>query len=356
MQDLQPKGLSQHVIEKEYAMTRSHTERLNKPRLIAIGELLIDWAELQSPEAHVYQANPGGAPGNVVCAAQVLGVETGFIGAVGADHFGQMLIDTLEDHSVHTEGIVRTPDVFTTLAFVSVDEEGDRSFSFARKPGADTTLQLNDAHRHLIRDCDALHYGTISLSHEPSAASTRTAVELAQAQGSIVSFDPNIRLPLWPDQEALRAACHWGFEHASLTKISLDDLAFLSPDDPDEAVRQLITTAPIPLVLLTRGREGATLYYRAQGGIESVASEPGPAVHAIDTTGAGDIFTGAFLSQLLRVVRTHADLVQWLQTKPTTALGRIAHFANTVAGQSTTARGGISSIPSLDRMPPRPEL
>lgn len=322
-----------------------------QPRITAIGELLIDWTSLKDNGKRVYEANPGGAPGNLVCAAQRMGIDTAFIGAVGQDAFGTLLIDTLAQHGVDTSGIVEVADTFTTMAFVTIDETGDRQFSFARKPGADTRLVLNDRHMELVGESAVVHFGTISLSDEPTASATRAAVRAAKDHGAIISFDPNVRLPLWADHAKLKAEIEWGLQVASFVKMSDDDLAFLSSETSESAARALMATYDVTLLALTLGAKGALLLYRGTDGrIMQLETGPGPAVQAIDTTGAGDIFTGTFLAGLLRTVQTDGALKTWLSGAPEDTLHKIVAYANRVAGQSTERRGGIASIPAPDEV------
>lgn len=331
--------------------------------LVSIGELLIDFVGTNNEftssideQAETYQANPGGAPANVACTAQKLGLQTAFIGAVGHDHFGRLLIHELDKHQVNTSGISTVEDAFTTLAFVSLDEEANRSFSFARKPGADTLLYLDQTQKSIITKTKILHFGTLSLTDEPSRSSTVSAVEQAKQQGSIVSFDPNVRLDLWSSSQALSEQIEWGIYHCDILKASEEDLAFFEDKEPEDIVISLLTQEKITLALLSQGPAGSKAYWRASNGEIQISYAPvDNSIIPIDTTGAGDIFTGSFLSSLMqkmveecseRVDQTLIELLRiWLGTKDD--LSELLNFANQVAGLSTRKYGGISSIPSL---------
>lgn len=332
--------------------------------IISIGELLIDFvgtddvpgAEANS-YAETYQANPGGAPANVVCTAQKLGLETAFIGAVGQDHFGRLLTHVLENEGVNTDGITAVDDAFTTLAFVSLDEDANRSFSFSRKPGADTCLRLNKVQEDIIQATRVLHFGTLSLTDEPARSSTMRAVEQAKAQGSIVSFDPNVRLDLWSSRDELIRQIEWGIHHCDVLKASEEDLAFYDTRPPEEVVVDLLRGGTIALALLSQGADGSNAYWRtADGQIRTSHAPIGVGIVAVDTTGAGDIFTGSFLSQLLLKLDARAQeeegqamidrLRTWLVDQDD--LDDLLLFANQVAGLSTQKFGGITSIPTIE--------
>ena len=197
--------------------------------VIALGELLIDFAPKSGNEAGypVLSANPGGAPGNFLAALTQYGCSTAMIGKVGDDAFGRLLIRTLADAGIGTQGVIADPSVFTTLAFVSLDENGNRDFSFARKPGADTCLKPDEIRESLIADARVFHFGTLSLTDEPAASATKRAVELAKRHGLLISLDPNLRKPLWKKEEDARAAIEWSLRRADIVKISDEEIAFL---------------------------------------------------------------------------------------------------------------------------------
>ncbi len=326
--------------------------------LICIGELLIDFVGVEqvdrSSTSEVYEANPGGAPANVAAAVSRYGFNTAFIGAVGEDHFGSVLTNTLQDQGIDTSGIVQTKDAFTTLAFVSLDEEANRSFSFSRKPGADTCLELNEHHREQLKNTKLLHFGSLSLTHDPARTATREAVEIVKAAGGLVSYDPNLRLALWSSREHMLEQIYWGFKHADILKISDEDIQEIDSRPVKEFVDALLRDTPIRLVLLSTGPEGSEAYWHDHTGtLQSVSASTDPSIRAIDTTGAGDIFTGAFHSNLLSQLYA-IDKVNICEAFKTWSLScnsieAMLLFSNQIAGLSTTVRGGIPSIPSLDQ-------
>ena len=196
----------------------------------AMGELLIDFA-MKSTDGSGYPTlagNPGGAPGNLLAALNAYGCKTAFLGKVGEDVFGRLLLKTLETAGISTQGIVVDPAVFTTLAFVTLDAAGNRSFSFARKPGADTRLRFEELDLSLIDGCRDFHFGTLSLTDEPVKTATEKAVAYAKEKGKIISFDPNLRKPLWRSLEDARQAMLWGLSQADIVKISDEEVLFLS--------------------------------------------------------------------------------------------------------------------------------
>ena len=193
----------------------------------AIGELLIDFADRSKNDCGypVMEANPGGAPGNFLAALSAYGAHTALLGKVGDDAFGRMLVETMRRAGIETRGIVSDPSVFTTLAFVTLSPEGERSFSFARKPGADTCLRWGEMDRTLIDDARVVHFGTLSLTDEPSRTATRRAVAYAKKRGKQITFDPNLRRPLWHTEDAAREQILWGISQADVVKISGEVMA-----------------------------------------------------------------------------------------------------------------------------------
>lgn len=326
--------------------------------LIGIGELLVDFTESRTlaPDLkeEVYTANPGGAPANLVCTMQTYGLQTAFIGSVGDDHFGRLLIHTLDEFDVDTSLIQKHEEIFTTLAFVTLDETGDREFSFARKPGADTGLELDEKQREALHKTQALHFGTISLSHEPSKTATQEAISIVRDQGGIVSFDPNLRLNLWESKEDLLREVYWGFKHCDILKLSLDDLVEITKEEPLAYAEKLLRQNDIQLILLSIGAKGAYSLSldRATDQMVQVFAPALEDIKVVDTTGAGDIFTGSFLSKLLPLVkminqpRPIDNLQVWLKDRQ--GLEEALTFANRMAGLSTTKPGGIPAIPSPD--------
>ena len=314
--------------------------------VVALGELLIDftWERSDEDGFPVMAAHPGGAPANFLCALAKYGARTGLIGKVGRDAFGDMLTAKLERSGVDTAGVQKTEEAFTTLAFVTLDEKGDRSFSFARKPGADTTLRREDVPRELIDGTKVFHFGTLSLTHEPARSATMAAVSCAREQGKLVTFDPNLRRPLWEDLAEAKKWMLWGLAQADVVKISEEEVGFLFGDlTPEEAAEKMAEEYQVKLVFLTLGEKGCYFSNRTAGGYVPALT----GIRVKDTTGAGDIFGGAAVSRLLACERPVEELSQ-------EELRQITAFACTAAGLSTTRAGGISSIPSeeevLERM------
>ena len=197
--------------------------------VVALGELLIDFAPVSTDAAGypALQAQPGGAPGNFLAALQAYGCKTALIGKVGADSFGQLLVRTVAEKGIETRGIVADPAVFTTLAFVTLDATGNREFSFARKPGADTCLRADEVAYSLIDEAKVFHFGTLSLTNEPARTATQQAVAYAKEKGKLISFDPNLRKPLWQSEADAKAQIEWGLRQADIVKISDEEIDFL---------------------------------------------------------------------------------------------------------------------------------
>ena len=306
--------------------------------VVALGELLIDFAA-KSTDAAGYPtmaANPGGAPGNFLAALNAYGKKTAFLGKVGQDAFGRLLLSTLEQAGIETKGIVTDSSVFTTLAFVTFDEHGDRSFSFARKPGADTQLRWEEIDTQLIDDAKVFHFGTLSLTDEPARTATQKAVAYAKFKGKLISCDPNLRLPLWPSEDAAKEQILWSLRQADVVKISDNEVEFLWGCAPEEGAEKLLEEFGVSLAMVTLGPDGCLLKtkhaaYRAHC----------PKVHPIDTTGAGDIFGGSAMARLLELAKPIDAL------KPED-LAYIGTFAATAASLSTEHSGGIPSIPNKD--------
>ena len=303
---------------------------------IALGELLIDFATVDTDRDGypTLAAHPGGAPGNFLAALHAYGCSGAMLGKVGADTFGDLLCTTLAQAGIRTEGIVRDPSVFTTLAFVTFGPGGERAFSFARKPGADTLLRFDELELSLIDQSRAFHFGALSLTDEPARSATRQAVAYARAQGKLVTFDPNYRPPLWRSEAQARAETLWGLEQADVVKLSDEELSFLWGCTPEEGARRLREECGVALAMITLGPQGCYLE-NARG----ACRVPAPAVRPVDTTGAGDIFGGSAVAKLLALDTPPAELEPG-------ALEGIARFAVTAASLSTLRPGGISSIPT----------
>ena len=304
----------------------------------ALGELLIDFTCL-STDTDGYPtmaAHPGGAPANYLAALTKFGAKTAMIGKVGSDAFGRLLIKTLKGAGIDTRGMLVSDDVFTTLAFVTLDDSGDREFSFARKPGADTQLRFDEIDLSVIDASKVLHFGTLSMTNEPARDATYKAVEYAAGHGKLISFDPNLRKPLWNDLDEAKRQMLWGLRHADVVKISDEETEFLFSLAPEEAAKHIIDSFGVRLVYVTCGAEGC--FYRTKTASGFVKALSGIAVK--DTTGAGDIFGGSAMYGLLRAGGVPEKLTA-------EELENIVSFACASAGLSTTKAGGISSVPEL---------
>ena len=304
--------------------------------VVALGELLIDFACI-STDGEGYPtmaAHPGGAPANFLAALTKFGAKTALIGKVGTDAFGKMLTTTLTNAGIDTRGLVAAEDVFTTLAFVTFDESGDRAFSFSRKPGADTCLTFEEVDLHLIDQAKVFHFGTLSLTDEPARTATQKCVAYAKQQGKLITYDPNLRKPLWKDLEEARQQLIWGLKQADVVKISDEEVEFLFGLGVQDGAKHILDTFSVKLVFVTCGAEGCFFKNaNAEGHVPSLSG-----INVIDTTGAGDIFGGSALWKMLQFGKAPEDLTQ-------EALTDIVRFACTSAGLSTTRSGGISSVP-----------
>ena len=283
-------------------------------------------------------ANPGGAPGNFLATLNAYGAKTAFLGKVGDDAFGHLLLGTMEQAGIETKGIVVDPTVFTTLAFVTFDDTGDRSFSFARKPGADTQLRWEEVDKSLIDEAKVFHFGTLSLTDDPVRTTTRNAVAYAKSQGKLITYDPNLRKPLWESEAEAKEQILWGLYQADVVKISDEEVEFLWDCTPEEGAQKLLTDYGVSLAMVTLGPDGCLL--KTAGAFVRI---PGPKVSPIDTTGAGDIFGGSALSRLLELGKPIAELTE-------SDLDYIGRFAVTSASLSTEQIGGIPSIQKKDRI------
>ena len=300
----------------------------------AIGELLIDMAQsgLSDIGSPIFEANPGGAPCNVLAMLNKLGRRTAFIGKVGDDIFGQRLKNIVESTGTDIDGLVLDKDVRTTLAFVETDEHGDRSFSFYRAPGADMMLTADEVNPEVVKDTKVFHFGTLSMTHEGVREATKKAVETAKANGCLVSFDPNLRPPLWSSLDLAKEQMEYGFGKCDILKISDNEIQFVSgKEDYDEGIAYLQETYNIPLILLTMGKDGSRAYYKGMR-----VERPGFSVKAIETTGAGDTFCGSSLNYL--VDHDFENLTE-------EQLGEMLTFANAAAALVTTKKGAIKAMP-----------
>ena len=302
--------------------------------VVALGELLIDFAA-KSADAAGYPtmaANPGGAPGNFLAALNAYGRKTAFLGKVGDDTFGHLLLGTLSRAGIETKGILVDDRFFTTLAFVTFDETGDRSFAFARKPGADTQLCWEEIDKSLIDEAGVFHFGTLSLTDEPARTATQKAVAYAKEKGKLISCDPNLRLPLWKSEEAAKEQMLWSLRQADVVKISDNEVEFLWGCTPEEGAQKLLKEFGVSLAMVTLGPDGCLLKTKSAS-FRAMC----PKVHPVDTTGAGDIFGGSAMARLLELDKPMAQLTE-------EDLCDIGSFAAAAASLSTEHPGGIPSI------------
>ena len=303
--------------------------------VVALGELLIDFASRET-DANGYplmQALPGGAPANFLAALTKYGKSTAFLGKVGDDTFGHLLLGTVKNAGIETRGIVVDPTVFTTLAFVTFDDSGDRSFAFARKPGADTRLSWEEVDKSLIDEAKIFHFGTLSLTNDPARTTTQKCVAYAKEAGKLITCDPNLRKPLWHSEEEAKEQILWSLSQADVVKISDDEVEFLWNCTPEEGADKLLKEFGVSLAMVTLGPKGCLL--KTANASCQVTS---PKVNPVDTTGAGDIFGGSAVYRLLELEKPISELTS-------EDLRYIGAYASTAASLSTEQSGGIPSIP-----------
>ncbi len=307
--------------------------------ITAVGEILIDLTQSGVNEQGIprFTANPGGAPANLAVAAARLGARTAFIGKVGNDSFGDLLRDTLTANGVDVSGLSVDPVQHTTLAVVTVDPSGERHFSFYRDPSADVDLSPEDVPAEALKDTKFLHFGSVSLTAEPARSATLHAARTAKKLGAAVSYDPNYRSSLWPDERTAVERMLEPLPLVDVLKISDEELPLLTGTDDPEQGSALLADKGISLILVTLGPNGVFYRFRGQTGLV-----PGVPCKVGDTNGAGDTFFGAALSQLARL-----DSLDDL-TVP--ELERIAAFANKAASITTSRHGAIPAMPTLEEV------
>ena len=306
--------------------------------VVALGELLIDFTTIRadSDGYPTMAAHPGGAPANFLAAIAKFGGKAAMLGKVGTDTFGKLLTSTLREVGIETNGIVASDEFFTTLALVTLDANGDREFAFARKPGADTQLRFDELELSLLDETRVFHFGTLSLTGEPSRTTTYRAVEYAREHGKLITFDPNLRKPLWRELDEAKQQMLWGLAHADVVKISDEEVEFLFGLGVQEGAQYILEHFPVKLVFVTCGPDGCWFQNKnASGHVDSLRN-----IKVVDTTGAGDIFGGSAVWKLLQTGKAPEALDE-------AALREIVSFACTAAGLSTTKPGGISSVPDM---------
>ena len=309
--------------------------------VVALGELLVDFTQngVSAQGNLLFEANPGGAPANVLAMLRKLGKRCAFIGKVGKDSFGDMLAKTVEEAGIDIRGLRRDADIPTTLAVVHTFPGGDRDFSFYRKPGADIMLRADELDEALLKDCRIFHFGTLSLTDEPCKSATVKAYELAKEAGALISFDPNLRPPLWKSEDDAKAAIEWGLQRCDILKISDNEIEFMTGEtDFDKGAANLKARFPqIRLLNVTAGGDGSFSYYGGKRVFVPACKLGG----VIETTGAGDTFCASVLNFVLE------NGLDGLDEKDMTAMLR---FANTAAYIVTTKKGAIRSMPQREQV------
>lgn len=311
---------------------------MKKFDVIALGELLIDFTEngISDQGNPLLEANPGGAPCNVLAMLNKLGKKTAFIGKVGNDQFGHRLKKIVEESGTDVTNLLMDDEIPTTLAFVYTFPDGDRDFSFYRKPGADMMLKRSEISEELIKESKIFHFGTLSSTHKEVREATRYALSVAKENGLLISFDPNLRVPLWNNLDEARTEIEYGLAHCDILKISDNEVEFLTgTTDYHKGIEQLREKYPIPFICLTLGREGSRAYYKDL----VVEAEPFLQENTIETTGAGDTFTACMLNFILDYGLDQLD-----EEKIKTLLT----FANAGASLITTRKGALKVMPEKE--------
>lgn len=317
---------------------------MKKLDVVALGELLIDFtpAGLSDQGAALLARNAGGAPANVLAMLSILGKKTAFIGKVGRDSFGLFLKKTLGDSAIDVTGLTVSDTEPTTLAFVSLDEKGDRSFDFYRTNSADVMLRREEVPEELLASCKLFHFGSVSMTAEPARGATLYAARRAKELGKLVSYDPNFRPVLWADRKEAIRVMRSGLAFADVVKVSDDEVELLTGQADFLAGARALVAGGAKLALVTAGEQG-TWYASCAGGEGHI---PSVNVVAVDTTGAGDTFLGALLGGLL-------DCGQPLEELNDMALRNIIRFANVAGALCATGRGAIASMPQREQIEER---
>ena len=308
--------------------------------VVALGELLIDFTDngISEQGNTIFEANPGGAPCNVLAMLQKLGNNTAFIGKVGEDIFGTKLKGVLEEVGIDTSGLIIDREARTTLAFVQTFEDGDRDFSFYRNPGADMMLTEDEIDEKMIGHCRIFHFGTLSMTHKGVRKATKKAIKTAKEHGALVSFDPNLRPPLWESMDEAKEQVAYGLGKCDILKISDNEIQwFTGEEDFDKGIKKLQDEYHIPLIVLSMGKDGSRAYYK---GIR--AEKPAfIQERTIETTGAGDTFGGCCLHYILK---------HGLDDLDEEKLDHMLLFANAAASIVTTRKGALRVMPAKEEV------
>ncbi len=308
--------------------------------VVALGELLIDFTEngVSGQGNTIFEANPGGAPCNVLAMLNQLGRKTAFMGKVGVDIFGNKLKGVLDEVGIDTSALLMDPDVRTTLAFVQTFADGDRDFSFYRNPGADMMLTEGEVDGEMLAQCRVFHFGTLSMTHDEVRKATKKAIAIAKENGAVISFDPNLRPPLWSFLDLAKEQVDYGLRQCDVLKISDNEIQwFTGKEDYDEGIKVLQDTYHIPLILLSMGKEGSRAYYRDL----RVERAPYLQENTIETTGAGDTFGGSCLNFVLEYGLDCLDEEK---------LSHMLSFANAAASLITTRKGALRVMPKPEEV------
>ena len=308
--------------------------------VVALGELLIDFTEsgLSAQGNPLLEVNPGGAPGNVLSMLQNYGRKTAFIGKVGKDMFGRLLLEAVGSCGIDTKSILVDDQVHTTLAFVQTFEDGDRDFSFYRDPGADMMLTKEEVDTDLLKNTKVFHFGTLSSTHPGVREATRYAIDVAKEAGAVISFDPNLREPLWKSLDDAKAEIAYGLGKCDLLKISDNEEEFMcGTDDYDKGAQMLREAYGIPLILVTMGKAGSRAYYKDM----RVEAAPFLQENTIETTGAGDTFCATSI---------HTVLKYGIDSLTEENLKELLTYANAAASLITTRKGALRVMPALDEV------
>lgn len=313
---------------------------MKKYDVVALGELLIDFTENgKSNQGNpLFEANPGGAPCNVLAMLTRLGHKTAFIGKVGEDFFGEQLRDAITEVGIDASGLCTDKEIHTTLAMVHTYPDGDRDFSFYRNPGADMMLNKEEVCEELIKETKIFHFGTLSMTHEGVREATKEAIRIAEESGAIISFDPNLRPPLWNSLDEAKEQVLYGLGHCHILKISDNEIQWLTgEEDYTAGVNWIRERYQISLILVSMGKEGSRAYYN--GSIVEV--KPFLQKNTIETTGAGDTFCGC----VLHYICEHG--MEGLQEEN---LKDMLTFANAAASVITTRKGALRVMPTREEI------
>ena len=313
---------------------------MKKYDVVALGELLIDFTQngISEQGNPLFEANPGGAPCNVLAMVSKLGHKTAFVGKVGKDSFGKQLKDTLEEVGIDATNLTMDEEVHTTLALVHTFADGDRDFAFYRNPGADMMLTEKEIPEELIQNSKIFHFGTLSMTHEGVRAATKKALDIAKKEGCVISFDPNLRPPLWDSLDSAKEQVLYGLQFCDILKISDDEITFVTGKDTiEEAITAFCALYQPKLMSVTCGKNGSTVIYNGQKVPCGAHIRP----DTIETTGAGD----TFMACMLNFVLEHG-----VEDLSESDLLEMQKFAGTAASLITTRRGALKVMPTKEEV------